>query len=76
MATPNLVNVDEITPKNNSAVLANTNRTDIVKMDLGICLILACHRFNIKKNLMIYAYNFSSLLEEQFSRNELSHILP
>ena len=30
MATPNLVNVDEITPKNNSAVLADTNRTDII----------------------------------------------
>ena len=37
MATPNLVNVDEITPKNNSAVLANTNRTDIVDVTAEYC---------------------------------------
>ena len=37
MATPNLVNVDTITPKNNSAVLANTNRTDIVDVTAEYC---------------------------------------
>ena len=37
MATPNLVNVDTISPKNNSAVLADTNRTDIIDVTDEYC---------------------------------------
>ena len=37
MASPNLVNVDEITPKNNTAVLAGTGRVDIIDVTAEYC---------------------------------------